>query len=74
VLLWTEEPHRRIYGKMFACIPCERYKLVHLPGTNRDYPHGCAKELSMAMMFGHAKEMLEVRDAAGGGRKRGGSI
>jgi hypothetical protein len=31
-------------------------------------------ELSVDTMFGHAKEMLEARAAAGGGRKRVGSI
>jgi heptosyltransferase-3 len=71
---WTDAPHRRIYAKTLACIPCERYERVHLRCTNRDYPHGCMKELSVAAMFGHAKEMLEARGAAGGGRKRGGSI
>jgi hypothetical protein len=32
------------------------------------------KELSVDMIFGQAKEMLEATGAAGGGRKRGGSI
>jgi heptosyltransferase-3 len=71
---WTDAPHREIYAKTLACIPCERIERIPYVCTNHDYPHGCMKELSVDMMFGHAKEMLEARGAAGGGRKRGGSI
>jgi heptosyltransferase-3 len=68
---WTDAPHRGIYAKTLACIPCERLERVHLRCTNRYYPHGCMTELSVDTMFGHAKEMLEARDASGAGRKRG---
>jgi ADP-heptose:LPS heptosyltransferase len=71
---WPDAPHRGIYAKTLACIPCEHIERVHLRCTNRDYPHGCMKELSVDTMFGHAKEMLEASAAADGGRKRGGSI
>jgi heptosyltransferase-3 len=65
---WTDAPHRGIYAKTLACIPCERLERVHLRCTNRDYPHGCMKELSVDTIFGHAKEMLEALDVAGGRR------
>jgi len=68
---WPDAPHRGIYAKTLACIPCERYERVHLRCTNRDYPHGCMKELLVDTMFGQAKEMLVARGAAGAGRKRG---
>jgi ADP-heptose:LPS heptosyltransferase len=68
---WPDAPHRGIYAKTLACIPCGSYERVQLRCTNRDYPHGCMKELSVDTMFGHAKEMLEARDTAGAGRKRG---
>jgi heptosyltransferase-3 len=72
---WTDAPHRGIYAKTLACIPCERYGgRNHLCCSNRDYPNGCMKELSVDTMFGHAKEMLEARGAAGGARKREASI
>jgi heptosyltransferase-3 len=67
---WTDTPHRGIYAKTLACIPCERLECVHLRCTNRDYPHGCMKELSVDEIFGHAREMLEAgtpRAAGSGG-------
>jgi len=71
---WTDTPHRRIYARTLACIPCERIERMLHRCTNRDYPHGCMKELSVDTMFGHAKEMLEGRGATGSGRKREASI
>ena len=54
--------------------PIDRYERVHLRCTNRDHPHGRMKELSADRMFGHAKEMLEASDAAGGGHRLEGSL
>jgi heptosyltransferase III len=69
---WNDAPHRRIYANTLACIPCERieHSLHHC--TNREYPHGCMKELSVETMFAHAKEMLVARGAMTGGRKQEG--
>jgi ADP-heptose:LPS heptosyltransferase len=67
---WPDAPHRGIYVKTLACIPCESYERVHLRCTNSDYPHGCLKGLSVDTMLSHAKEMLEMRAIVGGGRKR----
>ena len=65
---WTDAPHRGIHARTLACIPCERLERVHLHCTNRDYPHGCMKELSVDTIFSHAKEMLAALDVAGGRR------
>jgi ADP-heptose:LPS heptosyltransferase len=70
---WPDAPHRGIYVKTLACIPCESYERVRLCCTNSDYPNGCLKELSVDTMLSHVKEMLETA-AASGGRKCGTRI
>jgi heptosyltransferase-3 len=70
---WPDAPHRGIYVKTLACIPCESYEGVYLRCTNRDYPQGCLKELSVDTMLSHAKEMLETRTIERG-RKRKATI
>jgi len=70
---WTDTLHRRIYATTLACIPCERVERILHRCTNRAYPHGCMRELSVDTIFGHAKEMLEGEDATGRSRQRDGS-
>ena len=71
---WTDAPHRRIHANTPACIPCERVGRIPRSCTNRDYPHGCMKELSVDTIFGHAKEMLETSDATNSGRIGAGNV
>jgi hypothetical protein len=66
---WMRAPRPRTCAKMLACIPCQRVERVLHRYTNRDFRHGRKRDLSVDTTFGHAKEMLEARDATSGGGK-----
>jgi ADP-heptose:LPS heptosyltransferase len=57
-IFWKDVPHVILKATHLPCLPCER--LGRVPGRclNRDYPHGCMREVTVEMVLDAVKSLM----------------